>query len=96
MAKAGEIKPLVQAIEEHENDEVRRAVIKLLTLSGHSAAGDAALQRRVLGVPSNRQKAQKNDQDSMSDVRSRVAEAEVKRAVNGQKSADEKREPGTN
>ena len=96
MAKAGEIKPLVQAIEEHENDEVRRAVIKLLTLSGHSAAGDAALQRRVLGVPSNRQKAQKNDQDSVSDVRSRVAEAEVKRAMNGKKPTDPKPEPGTN
>lgn len=96
MTKAGEIKPLVEAIEEHENDEVRRAVIKLLTLSGHSAAGDAALQRRVLGVPSNRQKAQKNDQDSVSEVRSRVAEAEVKRAVNGKKPADAKPEAGTN
>ncbi len=97
MAKAGEINPLVQAIEEHENDEVRRAVVKLLTLSGHSAAGDAALQRRVLGVPSNRQRAQKNVEEPLTDVRSGVAEAEVKRAANGKhKTSDEKPESGTN
>jgi hypothetical protein len=34
MSKAGEVQLLVQAIEEHQNDEVRMAVIKLLALSG--------------------------------------------------------------
>lgn len=90
MAKAGQIEPLVQAIEEHENDEVRRAVIKLLTLSGHSAAGDAALQRRVLGVAANRQKPQKNLDAAASEVRAELAEVEVKQAANG------KRKPSDN
>jgi HEAT repeat protein len=34
MAKAGEVKPLMQAIEEYPNIEVRIAVVKLLALSG--------------------------------------------------------------
>ena len=34
MAKAGEIKPLMQAIEDYPNAEVRIAVVKLLALSG--------------------------------------------------------------
>lgn len=34
MAKAGEVQPLMQAIEEHANIEVRLAVVKLLALSG--------------------------------------------------------------
>jgi hypothetical protein len=50
MAKAGEVQPLVKAIEDHENVEVCRAVIKLLTLTGQTKLGDAALQRRVTGV----------------------------------------------
>ena len=49
------MQPLVKAIEEHENDEVRRAVVKLLNLSGQSEVADAALQRHVLGVPAVRQ-----------------------------------------
>ena len=47
MAKTGETAPLVRAIEEHENDEVRKAVVKLLTLSGRSEIADAALKRRA-------------------------------------------------
>ena len=35
MAKTGEVAPLVQALEEHPEDEIGRAVTKLLTLSGH-------------------------------------------------------------
>lgn len=89
MAKAGETKPLIHAIEEHESDEVRRAVIKLMTLSGHSSAGDAALQRRVLGVAANRQKTRTDEPNSMSDVRSKMAEVEVKRAVNGKQKPEE-------
>ena len=34
MSKAGEVKPLMQAIEEYPNVEVRIAVVKLLALSG--------------------------------------------------------------
>jgi hypothetical protein len=34
MAKAGEVQPLMRAIEEHGNIEVRLAVVKLLALSG--------------------------------------------------------------
>jgi hypothetical protein len=34
MSKAGEVRPLMRAIEEHPNTEVRLAVIKLLALSG--------------------------------------------------------------
>lgn len=49
MAKTGEIQPLVQAIEEHPEPEVRSAAIKLLNLSGQSAAAEAALQRRREG-----------------------------------------------
>lgn len=62
MAKAGEVQPLVKAIEDHENVEVCRAVIKLLTLTGQTQLGDAALQRRVTGVSSARRLAQGLDQ----------------------------------
>jgi HEAT repeat protein len=34
MAKAGEVQPLIRAIEVHQNSEVRLAVVKLLALSG--------------------------------------------------------------
>jgi HEAT repeat protein len=34
MAKAGEVQPLIRAIEAHQNSEVRLAVVKLLALSG--------------------------------------------------------------
>jgi HEAT repeat protein len=35
MAKTGEVEPLVTALQEHRDDEVGRAVTKLLTLSSH-------------------------------------------------------------
>jgi hypothetical protein len=35
MAKTGELEPLMRAVEEHGQDEIGRAVTKLLTLSGH-------------------------------------------------------------
>ncbi len=35
MAKTGEVQPLVAALEAHRDDEIGRAVSKLLTLSGH-------------------------------------------------------------
>jgi HEAT repeat protein len=34
MAKAGEVHPLMQAVEEHQNTDVRLAVVRLLALSG--------------------------------------------------------------
>ncbi|MBV9959364.1 MAG: HEAT repeat domain-containing protein [Acidobacteria bacterium] len=34
MSKAGELQPLMRAVEEHPNNEVRLAVVKLLALSG--------------------------------------------------------------
>ena len=34
MSKAGEVQPLMRAIEDHPNIEVRLAVVKLLALSG--------------------------------------------------------------
>ena len=37
MAKTGEVAPLLQAVEEHGDDEIGKAVSKLLTLSGHTA-----------------------------------------------------------
>jgi hypothetical protein len=85
MAKTGEVQPLIQAIEEHENEEVCRAVLKLLSLSGHSELGDAALQRRVMGVAASRQKSS-DRHDEIPDFRLRIAEVEVKRALNSQKS----------
>ena len=36
MAKAGEVHPLVRAVESHPNTEVRLAVVKLLALSGQN------------------------------------------------------------
>lgn len=81
MAKAGEVQPLVKAIEEHENDEVRRAVIKLLNLSGQSEVADAALQRHVLGVPAVRQNGVTAEPEPQTKVRMAAAESEVKRAV---------------
>jgi ParB family transcriptional regulator, chromosome partitioning protein len=81
MAKAGEVEPLVKAIEEHENDEVRRAVIKLLNLSGQAEVADAALQRHVLGVPAVRQNGVATETEPQANVRMAAAESEVKRAV---------------
>jgi len=50
MARAGEVQPLVQAIEEHKNLEVRRAAIRLLSLSGQADVADAAVKRRLAGI----------------------------------------------
>lgn len=62
MAKAGEVQPLVKAIEEHENVEVCKAVIKLLTLTDQTKLADAALQRRVTGGSGARRIANDLDQ----------------------------------
>ena len=47
MARAGQVQPLVQAIEEHDDLEIRRAAIRLLTISGQSELADAAVKRRL-------------------------------------------------
>lgn len=47
MAKTGETEPLVRAIEQHPNDEVRKAVVKLMTLSGRAEIADAAMKKRA-------------------------------------------------
>jgi HEAT repeat protein len=48
MAKTGEIRPLVKAIEEHPSGEVRRAAVKLLTLNGQSEVAAEAAKRRLM------------------------------------------------
>ncbi len=101
MAKAGEVTPLVQAVEEHQNEEVCRAAIKLLTLSGNSEAGDAALQRRLMGVPASRQKPATAQHNEIPDFRLRIAEVEVKRALgqhgeNKQQPSDSHRSASSN
>jgi hypothetical protein len=84
MAKTGEVAPLIKAIEEHPSDEVRRAVVKLLNLSGQSEVADAALQRHVLGVPAARQNGVAQEPEADTDLRAAAAESEVKRAVRKQ------------
>ena len=42
MAKTGEVEPLVRALDEHREDEIGKAVSKLLSLSGHRAGEKAA------------------------------------------------------
>ncbi|HEX3145297.1 MAG TPA: HEAT repeat domain-containing protein, partial [Pyrinomonadaceae bacterium] len=49
MSKAGEVRPLMRAIEEHPNAEVRLAVIKLLALSGQPEVLSAFRRMAVRG-----------------------------------------------
>jgi hypothetical protein len=49
MAKAGEVQPLMQAIDEHANVEVRLAVVKLLALSGQAEIVPAFRRLAVRG-----------------------------------------------
>ena len=49
MAKAGEVQPLMQAIEEYPNVEVRIAVVKLLALSGQAEIVPAFRRLAVRG-----------------------------------------------
>jgi HEAT repeat protein len=49
MAKAGEVQPLMRAIEDHNNIEVRLAVVKLLALSGQSEIVPAFRRLAVRG-----------------------------------------------
>jgi HEAT repeat protein len=48
MAKTGEIRPLIKAIEQHPSGEVRRAAVKLLTLNGQSEVAAEAAKRRLM------------------------------------------------
>ena len=47
MAKTGEVEPLVQAIEKHPSSEVRRASVRLLSLTGQEEIAEAAVKRRL-------------------------------------------------
>jgi hypothetical protein len=47
MANTGELQPLVQAVEAHQDVEVRRAAVKLLTLAGQQEVAGAAAKRRL-------------------------------------------------
>jgi hypothetical protein len=49
MAKAGEVQPLLRAIEGHPNNEVRLAVVKLLALSGQKEVLPAFRRLAVRG-----------------------------------------------
>ncbi|MBV8855728.1 MAG: HEAT repeat domain-containing protein [Acidobacteria bacterium] len=49
MAKAGEVQPLLRAIEAHPNNEVRLAVVKLLALSGQKEVLPAFRRLAVRG-----------------------------------------------
>ena len=49
MSKTGEVQPLMRAIEEHPNTEVRLAVVKLLALSGHADVLPAFRRMAVRG-----------------------------------------------
>ena len=46
MAKSGEVHPLVNAIETHEDPEIRVAAIRLLKMSGQEELATAAVNRR--------------------------------------------------
>ena len=50
MSKAGEIQPLMRAIEEHPNTEARLAVVKLLALSGQPDVLPAFRRMAVRGT----------------------------------------------
>ena len=47
MAKGGEVKPLIDAIEHHQNVYVRIAAVRLLTLNGQEEVANAAARRRL-------------------------------------------------
>src|SRR5678815_3773394 len=49
MAKAGEVQPLMQAIEDYPNVEIRIAVVKLLALSGQPEIVPAFRRMAVRG-----------------------------------------------
>jgi hypothetical protein len=50
MAKAGEVQPLIRAIESHPDTEVRLAVVKLLALSGQKEILPAFRRLAVRGT----------------------------------------------
>jgi hypothetical protein len=47
MAKTGQVDPLVQVIETHDEVEIRLAAVRLLTLSGQPELANAAVKRRL-------------------------------------------------
>jgi HEAT repeat protein len=47
MARTGEVEPLVNAIESHEDAEVRLAAIRLLKMSGQEELATEAVNQRL-------------------------------------------------
>ena len=52
MAKLQIVQPFIEAIEHHDSPAIRRALIKVLTSTGHGPLAEAAAQRR-LGIERN-------------------------------------------
>jgi HEAT repeat protein len=63
MSKAGEVQPLMRAIEEHPNIEVRLAVVKLLALSGQPDILPAFRRMAVRGLAATRSSLGRNGSD---------------------------------
>lgn len=53
MAKMNAVRPLIEAIEQHESAEVRRSLVRILNLTGRASLAEAAAKRR-LGITSSR------------------------------------------
>lgn len=50
MAQMNAVRPLIEAIEQHQSAEVRRSLIRILNLTGQSRLAEQAAKRR-LGIP---------------------------------------------
>lgn len=53
MAQVNAVRPLIEAIEEHESAEIRRSLVRILNLTGKAGLAEAAAKRR-LGISSIR------------------------------------------
>lgn len=53
MAQVNAVHPLIEAIEQHESAEIRRALVRILNLTGRASLAEAAAKRR-LGITSSR------------------------------------------
>lgn len=51
MAQMNAVRPLIEAIEQHESAEVRRSLVRILNLTGQSNLAEAAAKRRLGILP---------------------------------------------
>jgi hypothetical protein len=51
MAEINAVRPLIEAIEQHQSAEVRRSLVRILNLSGQSSLAEAAAKRRLGILP---------------------------------------------